>query len=345
MIQVSYQSYQLRFRHPFGVSGNTRTQTPSVFLKLSDGVFYGFGEACLPPYLGETVEATEQFFELCRPLLEAFDATVGANAFLKRIDALAPGRNAAKAAVDLALHDLLAKIAGQSYAEWKGLKQPAAAVTAFTIGIDSEEVVVKKLEEAADYSVLKIKAGTANDAALIKLIRRYTSKPLYVDVNQGWKDKKMALEMACLMADNNVLLLEQPMPVSMKEEMVWLSARSPVPTIADESVKRLKDLYDLNGAFGGVNIKLMKCTGLAEALAMIDYCRQTGLKVFLGCMAESSCATGAMAQLLAYADFVDLDAPQLYLNDPFAGVTYSGGKIHPPQGPGFGTTPVSLPAF
>ena len=175
----------------------------------------------------------------------------------------------------------------------------------------------QKINEASDFSILKIKAGTEYDKALISKIRTFTEKPLYVDVNQGWKNKEEALDMAEWMREQNVLLLEQPLPKEMNAEMEWLTERSPIPTIADESVKRLSDLEKLGGAFAGVNIKLMKCTGLREAMRMINYCKKNDLKIMLGCMAESSCGTTAMAHLASLADVIDLDAPLLYNNDPF----------------------------
>ena len=219
------------------------------------------------------------------------------------------------------------------------IQKPGAQSTSFTIGIDSEEKMAQKIEEAKAYSVLKIKAGTADDKALIKTVRQLTDKPLYVDVNQGWKTKEYALKMIEWMTDKNVVLIEQPLPKELKREMKWLSERSPIPTFADESVKRLKDLEELDGAFQGINIKLMKCTGLNEAHKMILHCKRNKLKILLGCMAESSCGTSAMAQLMALGDFVDLDAPQLYLNDPFEGLSYQAGKIYLNNFSGIGVEP------
>jgi L-Ala-D/L-Glu epimerase len=217
--------------------------------------------------------------------------------------------------------------------------------TSFTIGIDSEEKLVQKINEASDYQILKVKAGTDNDKALISFIRQHTSKPIYIDVNQGWTNKYEALEMANWLHDKNVIVLEQPMPKDMPEEMAWLTKHCPILTVADESVKRLSDLQTINGAFGGINLKLMKCTGLNEALKMIALCKQNGLKILLGCMAESSCGISAMAQLMAYADFIDLDSPQLYSNDPFTGLFYENGNIKLPNGNGIGTLPMEALTF
>jgi len=344
-MQLSYQPYTLQFKHPFGVSSNTRKETPSVFIKLEAGGKTGYGEACLPAYLGETVDGTIAFFEKARPLLQAISLPFSTADILNATDGLSAGNNAAKAAIDIALHDLAGKMSNKPFYETANIGKSLPMSTSFTIGIDSPDKIAQKISEAADFPVLKIKAGTPDDKALITLIRQFTAKPLYVDVNQGWTNKHMVLDMSHWMHEQDVILLEQPMPAAMKEEMAWVTAQSPVPTIADESVKRLKDLEHLNGTFAGVNIKLMKCTGLHEALKMIAYCRENHLKVLLGCMAESSCATSAMAQLMKLADYIDLDAPQLYNNDPFSGISYKHGKVWLNDLPGIGAEPLAGQLF
>jgi L-alanine-DL-glutamate epimerase-like enolase superfamily enzyme len=342
-MKCSYQSFSLEFKHPFGVSSNTRKETPTVFIRIEAGDQIGYGEACLPAYLGETVEGTLSFFDKVKPLLTALPNTFDLTQTLFQIDQSNMGCNAAKAAIDIALHDLKGKQEGKSIAALYNLEKPEPRHSSFTIGIDREEVLVQKLKEAEDFSILKIKAGTKKDKALIELIRRHSEKPLYVDVNQGWTDAAYVLDMIHWMKEQNVVLVEQPMPVQMKKEMAWVTERSPLPTVADESVKRLSDLEKLEGTFSGVNIKLMKCTGIAEALKMIKYCKAHGLATLLGCMAESSCATSAMAQLTGLADYIDLDAPLLYKNDPFEGVEYKHGKISTMSRPGTGAIPaVSL---
>ncbi len=342
---LDYVPYLLQFVHPFGVSSNTRKETLSIFIRLTTDDCTGYGEACLPAYLGESAEDTLAFFERAKPLLRALHAPLAVPDILQQTDRLLPGCNAAKAAIDIALNDLAGRLAKKTYYHLAGIGKSEAATTSFTIGIDTPDKLEQKIKEAADFSILKIKAGTPDDKQLIGLVRKYTDKPLYVDVNQGWTDKHHALEMIHWLKDRNVILVEQPMPKEMKTDMQWVTARSPLPTMADESVKRLADLQQLNGAFLGVNIKLMKCTGLNEALKMIEFCRKEGLKILLGCMAESSCGTSAMAQLMGFADYIDLDAPLLYKNDPFKGVDYRSGKVYLNDEPGIGVTLTAPPLF
>lgn len=335
-MDLSFSNYQLVFKHPFGVSSNTRRETTSIFIRLQAENLVGYGEACLPPYLGERPEETLAFIEKAAAFLKDFGPDRPAKFFLDALGQLSPGCHAAKAALDIAIHDLYGKLSGLPYGAMMGIDPPVMVPTSVTIGIDSEEKLATKIREAEAFKILKIKAGTKDDKELIRTIRRYTDKPLYVDVNQGWSDKNMVLDQLNWMAEQNVVLVEQPMPMHLVDEMRWVTERSPLPTIADESVKRLSDLENMNEAFTGINIKLMKSTGLREALKMIHYCKKNNIQVMLGCMAESSCATTAMAHLAGMADFVDLDAPLLYTNDPFEGLSYEDGFLLLPKENGMG---------
>lgn len=338
-MRLSYRPFELEFKHPFGVSSNTRTHTPTVFTKIEVHGFAGYGEACLPPYLGETTESTIAFLEKVQALLKRFLNPLQAPEILMEVDKLSEGNNAAKASVDIALNDLIGKIAGRPFYDIMGFNRPLPTPTACTIGISGEKETAQKIKEANDFSILKIKAGTENDKALVELIRKYTNKPIYIDVNQGWKDKYFVVDMLHWLKEQNVVLVEQPMPVDKTDDMAWVLQKSPLPLIADESIKRYKDLDKIKGCFSGINIKLMKSTGLIEAHRMINYARQNNLKVLLGCMAESSCGASAMAQLMSLGDHVDLDAPNLLKNDPFSGITYTNGKITLTDLPGIGAIP------
>jgi len=335
-MKVSIKPYSLEFKHPFGVSSNIRHNTISVFLKLEAGAYTGFGEACIPEYLGETLSDTLAFLEAAGKLLENADQLFDLTQTINAVDSLSEKNNAGKAAVDIALHDLKGKILNMPFYEMAGIGKSEPMTTSFTIGLDKESKLEQKIIEASDFSVLKIKAGTADDLRLIRLIRKFTSKPLYVDVNQGWRDRHHVINMISRMKEEGVILIEQPMPVKMQEEMEWVKERSSLPLIADESIKRLPDLDKVAEGFTGINIKLMKCTGLAEAMKMIAAAREKNMKILLGCMAESTCATAAMAQLMKLADYIDLDAPNLYKNDPFEGLTYRNGKVILNDQPGIG---------
>jgi len=194
----------------------------------------------------------------------------------------------------------------------------------------------EKVKEASDFKLLKIKLGSYNDREIIESICSVTDTPISVDVNQGWKNKEEALDMILWLNEKGVVFVEQPMPGEMKEETAWLTQNSPVPIIADEAVQRLEDVDKCAGVYSGINIKLMKCTGLREANKMIARAKEKQLKVMIGCMTETSCAISAAAQLSPRVDWADLDGNLLVSNDPFTGVQIVDGKITLNDAPGIG---------
>ena len=338
-MKLSYCPYSLEFKHPFGLAYGSRTKTDVVFIKLESDGFVGYGESSLPPYLGETHESVVSFLEKAKPFLAKQDLSYRHGKTTTEFHRLAENNNAAKAGLDIALHDLYAKSQDKKVWEYLNFEKPVAKNTSVTISIGDLNLIPQKIEEVKDFNILKIKLGNANDKETIETIRNYSNKPLVVDVNQGWKDKHFALEMINWLSDKNVLFVEQPMPKENIDDMAWVTERSPLPTMADESVKTLEDAKRVEGAFSGINLKLMKCTGLHEAKRIIDYCKEKKLKLNVGCMTESSCAISAAAQLTAYADWVDLDGPTLIKNNPFSGIEYKNGKVELNNGPGLGVLP------
>ena len=335
-MQLRFRPYTLELRHAFGIASNTRTSTPAMLVEVERDGVVGYGEAAMPPYLGETQETAAAF--LGRVNLAAFADPFRLEEILPAIDALAPGNGAAKAAVDLALHDWIGKQLNAPWHRIWGLDPARAPATSFTIGIDTPEVVRQKTREAAGYRMLKVKLGRdeATDRTLIETIRSVTDTPLCVDANQGWADREAALRQIEWLALRGVVFIEQPLPKDRLDDSAWLRERSPLPLIADESLQRLKDVPRLAGAFHGINIKLMKCTGLREAHRMVTLARGLGLKVMLGCMTETSCAISAAAQLSPLVDWADLDGALLIRNDPFTGAALRDGRIVPTDAPGLG---------
>ena len=333
-MHLRYHPYTLELQHPFTVATHSRATTPVVLVELEQDGITGYGEASMPPYLGESHESAAAF--LSKIDLHKYPDCTHIDEVLSDVDRLAPGNHAAKASIDIALHDWLGKQWGKSWHRiWK-LDASKAPLTSFTIGIDSATVIRQKVEEAGRYKILKVKLGKDNDREIIDTIREVTDKPIRVDVNQGWRDKGHALSMIQWLATRNVELVEQPMPKEMFVEHAWLRERSPLPILADESVQRIGDVRKAVGAYDGINIKLMKCTGMAEAYTMIHFAKENGLKVMLGCMTETSCAISAAAQLSPLADYVDLDGALLIKNDPFVGATIEDGRVIIPEGPGIG---------
>lgn len=329
-----YQPYSLELKHVFTVASNSRTSTPVVLVALAFEDYIGFGEASMPPYLGESHESVLSFLE--KVDLSAFDSPFLTEDILTYVDLIKTGNTAAKASIDIALHDLLGKIMGQPWYRIWGYNPDNTPNTSFTIGIDEPDVVRRKVAEAAPYKLLKVKLGLDSDRRMINTIRELTDTPICVDVNQGWKNKERALEMAHWLAEQGVVFIEQPMPKEQVDDNAWLTERSPIPTIADEAIQRLIDVHLAKDVYSGINIKLMKCTGLREAKRMVELAKSLELKVMIGCMTETSCAISAAAQLAPVVDWADLDGSLLISNDLYEGMWIEDGKIRLPKRPGIG---------
>ena len=222
------------------------------------------------------------------------------------------------------------------YKIW-GLDKSKAPSTTYTIGIDTAETVKEKTNEVAGkFNILKVKLGRDNDKEMITSIREVSSLPIAVDANQGWKDKQYAIDMIHWLHNRGVVMIEQPMPKSQLDDIAWLTEQSPLPIFADESIQRLSDVMAMKGVFSGINIKLMKCTGMREAWKMVTLARALNMKVMIGCMTETSCAVSAAAQLSPAVDFADLDGNLLISNDRFTGMQVINGKITLNDLPGIG---------
>ncbi|HLG35467.1 MAG TPA: dipeptide epimerase [Bacteroidia bacterium] len=338
MFNLQFYPFELKFRHPFALAAGRREHTSVVFVELKFQNHTGFGEAALPDYLPETQESVMSF--LSHVQLKQFDDVMDADKILDYILSFSPKNYPAMAALDMALHDLKGKILNTPcYRIWN-LDKNDCPETTYTIGMDSPEMILKKLDEAKDFNLLKVKLGGANDKEIINTIRSVTDKAICVDANQGWKEKEYALEMIHWLGERGTVFVEQPLDKNKPQDAQWLKAKSPLPVIADEAVQTVADIERIKDAYHGINIKLMKCGGLREAMKMIRRAGELNLKVMFGCMSESSCGVSAAAQFAPLADWTDLDGPLLITNDPFGGITYSNGKIILNDLPGIGVEKV-----
>jgi L-alanine-DL-glutamate epimerase-like enolase superfamily enzyme len=333
-MKLSFRPYDLQLKHTFTVSGFSRNTTPVVLTEIEYEGYTGYGEASMPPYLGESQESVMKF--LAQVDLTQFRDPFLLEDILRYVDGIEEENRAAKASVDIALHDLLGKLVGQPLYRLWGLNPDHTPLTSFTIGIDSPEVVRVKTEEASRFRILKVKLGGGNDREMINTIRSVTDVPLYVDVNQGWKDKTEALEKIHWLKEQGIEFVEQPMPKEQVEDMAWLTARSPLPLMADEAFQRIGDVASFKDIYSGINIKLMKSTGLREAHRTITVARAMDMKVMIGCMTETSCAVSAAAQLSPLVDWADLDGNLLISNDLYEGVEVVDGKVTLNDLPGIG---------
>ncbi len=337
-MKLSFKPYSLELRHAFTLATSSRTTTPVMLTEIEYDGIIGYGEASMPPYLGESQDSAAKF--LAKVDLSQFDSPFELEKILDYVDSIAPGNPAAKASVDIALHDIVGKLLNQPWYNIWGFDKTKTPNTSFTIGIDTPEVVRQKVKEAAEYKILKIKLGRDTDKEMVETIRSVTDVPLCVDVNQGWKDKHFALDMIHWLKTQNTVFIEQAMPKENIDDNAWLTENSPLPTIGDEAVQRLPDVMKAHGVYSGINIKLMKSTGMREAYKMLILARALGMKVMLGCMTETSCAISAASHLSPMVDWADLDGALLIRNDIYDGTKVINGKVTLFDKPGIGITKI-----
>lgn len=333
-MQAIHIAFNLELKHPFAISGFSRTSTPLLLLKLTYEGIDGYGEASMVPYLGESYASAETF--LNKVDWNRFTAPFDFQEIIDYLDSIDRSNPAVKAAIEIALNDINGKILQKPCYEIYQADPAKMPLTSYTIGIAPPEVIKEKVADAKGFKVLKVKLGTPNDRELIKTIRSVSDLPLYADANQGWTDRKQAIELIYWLHDQGVVVIEQPMDKKDREGNAWITGRSPVPILADEAAQRLSDIDGLKGAYHGINVKLMKSGGMYEAYQMILKARSYGMKVMIGCMSETSAATLAGLALAPLCDWADLDGPFLTKNNPFDTPKMENGRYILEDLPGLG---------
>ncbi|HEY9784277.1 MAG TPA: dipeptide epimerase, partial [Candidatus Obscuribacterales bacterium] len=323
-IALSFQPLSLTTTHPFGISYGTSEKTHNVLVKLDFEGLTGLGEAAPAEYHNESEHTVQAVLETWQKQDILGDDPFAIAEVMRRLDKSIAGNNAAKAAVEMALHDLCGKIASTPTFKMLGLSNLPAPITDFTIGIDSVEMIEKKTREALDAGynkVLKVKQGTSYDREIIKRVRKVAPNvALRVDANGAWTPKQ-AIEMSHFLAEHGVQFIEQPLPKHAHvDDFRFVREHSHIPIYADESVCRSNDVARLAGAIDGVVVKLAKTGGLLEALKVIHTARAHSMQIMFGCMIESSLGVTAAAQLASLVDHLDLDGALLLADDPYLGV-------------------------
>ena len=322
----------LHLKHPFKIARRSTDAHRQVISVEIDG---GIGETAPARFYGETVETVSVALET---IASAFPDTLDAiHDVMAAVETVIGGNYAAKSAIDMALHDRLGKKLGVPLYQLWGLNPRKTPCTAFTIGLDAPEVMAEKVRNAETYPILKVKLGTPRDIEIIETLRGVTDKPIYVDANTAWTPKEAVRKIRELVR-YDVELVEQPTKPEDLAGLKFVRDNSELPIIADESVKRARDIPALAECVDGINIKLVKCGGLLEAHKMIHVARAHGLRVMIGCMIESSLGITAAAHLTPLVDYADLDGNLLITNDPYTGVTLANGKLILPERPGIGVT-------
>ena len=338
-MKLSHQTIELKPTHPFVIARGGYAHHRNVIVRLTDDDgLEGFGEAAPNRYYGESVATVIAALGQFKPIIERADP-MALESTEAHLDRVLRGNASAKSAVSSALHDLVGKRLGLPVFRIWGLDASAAPQSSFTIAIAESHELERRVAEAREYPILKIKLGTDRDMEIVRIVRNAApEKRLRVDANAAWTAKH-AVRMSDFLAEQGVEMLEQPVAANDIEGLRFVRKRSKLPIFADESCLVATDIAKLAGAVDGINIKLAKCGSLREALRMVHTARALDMQVMAGCMIETSLGISAIAQVSPLLDFADFDGAALLSSDPFRGTSIDGGAIRLSDGPGLGVTP------
>lgn len=324
-LHLTHEVLHLGLRDPFRIARSDHDAghaVTTVIVELRDDRYpgvVGIGEGYPDRFYGDTVDTMAAVFPLLLDAAGEPEPTRdGLGATGERMAAAIAHHGGAKCAIDIALHDLVGKVTGQSMADLLDLHAPIPP-TDFTLGLDEPAVVAERAIRAAKFPALKIKCGGPADVATLEAVRAVYAGPLRVDANTGWQPDT-AVDLLPVLERLGVELIEQPFPAPRLDQLRWLQERSSLPIVADESAVTIEDLDGLVGVVAGVNVKLAKCGGIGPARAMLTRARELGFRTFLGCMEETSVGIAASAAVASLADWIDLDGNLLLAADPFSGL-------------------------
>jgi L-alanine-DL-glutamate epimerase-like enolase superfamily enzyme len=332
-MKLDFLPYDLKLNHTWAiarsaVTGGGSDRASVVLVRLADDSTTGLGEAPTSQRYSQSATFIQDFLKRVDADKLSFRDIPGSMAYM---DKLAPNHSSAKCALNVALVDGAARLAGQPVYDFLGLGfTENKHLTSYSIGIDTPEMVARKVAEAAAYPILKLKIGSPGDRENLAALRQVDPKrTVRVDANEGWATKEEALrQLEWLARDSHIEFVEQPMPASTPPpELAWLKSRSPLPLFADESCQTARDISNCAECYHGVNVKLIKTAGITGAYETLQAARRAGLKTMLGCMIETSVLITAAAHLAEISDHLDLDGNLLISNDPFAGASAHRGAI------------------
>ena len=323
-LSLSHEVLRLKLRDPFRIARLTHETgmgVTTMVVELRDDRFpglVGLGEGYPDRFYGDSVETMVAIFPALLDAIDGFEPTAdGVRAASAKLQDVIRWNGGAKCAVDTAMHDLAAKVAGVPVHRLLGLSADIPP-TDFTLGLDEPRVVAERAQRAGAFPALKIKCGGPKDIATLEAVREVYDKPIRVDANTGWTPE-IARQLLPALVDLGVELIEQPFPATRFDWLRELQAGSPLPIVADESCVTIEDLDALVGVTSGVNVKLAKCGGPGPAALMLARAKEMGFRTFLGCMEETSVAIAASAAVASLADWADLDGSLLLADEPFTG--------------------------
>ena len=327
-MKLKYQTYELKLKDPFTISRGSLESKRIIYVEIDEGI----GEVSPSSYYGETEGTVKAALDILKDELK--DDPLEIEAILEKVNGKIGGNFSAKAGIDLALHDLIGKKLSLPVHKLLGIKKKEI-VTSYTIGLDSIKRMQEKVKEAKGFLVYKVKVGVENDLKIVEAIREVTDAKIRLDANCGWSTKE-ALKKLKVLERFDIELIEQPIPPGNLEDLRIIRESTQIPVFVDEWMMTSKDIPQYRGVVDGINIKLMKCGGIREALKMIHTARACDLKIMIGCMVESSVGISAGTQIAPLVDYVDLDGNLLVSNDPYSGLKLKNGKWILSDSPGLG---------
>ena len=338
-MKFSFETYRIECTHPFGISRSSHSFYDIVFIYLEHNGLIGRGEAAPSNRYNES---TERILSVLNRGITVPDNMDDIHEFFNHFSSQCESIKALEVAFSMATLDLWCQIEGKPLYEYFNADPKSAPQTSFTISIGDMDLLPQKIAEAKPYDILKVKLGTSlsNDKSIIEQIRLETDKIIRVDANEGW-DLDTGLLMSFWLADNNVEFIEQPFKSTNLSDTAKLKSKSPLPIIADENSVNSFDILKIENVFDGINIKLMKCGTLFEAIKMVKMARERDMQIMLGCMIESSVAITAAAHISPLVDYADLDGNLLISNDPYKGVVVENGRLTLPSSNGLGISLVN----
>ena len=338
-MRLTHECLELETTYEFRIAVGGRRRHANTLVRIEHGGLTGLGEAAPSHYYGESPALVEAALAEWAPHLG--DDPFALEAIERRLEGVLRFHRAARAAIDMALHDWIGKRLGLPVWKLLGLDPATTPPSCVTLGLASPEEMERKLETLIDFPILKVKLGGPGDVDNLRRIRRRYSGSIRVDANTAWNASD-AVRVLRAIEPLEIELCEQPVPREDLEGLRWVRERSPIPVFADESVHSAQDIANLAGRVDGVNLKIMKSGGIREMLRTLHAARAHGLKVMLGSMVESSLALSAAAQLAPLADYLDLDGHWLLARDPFDGAPEERGRIVLSDRPGLGVVPADL---
>jgi L-alanine-DL-glutamate epimerase-like enolase superfamily enzyme len=334
-MRMTLHRLSLPLAHEFAISRATIATQPTLIVELEHDGLHGYGEVTENPYYGHTFASMTASLDKVSDRLDDY-ANESPSTLWPRMSRLIGGDTFALSALDMAAHDLRGRI--QNIPTWQdwGLNWNTVPESSYTIGIDSIDTMVAKLNEQPNWNTYKIKLGTPQDIDIVSALRQHSDAVFRVDANCGWTADETIVNSKSL-AELGVEFIEQPLPISAAlEDKARVFSESALPIIADEDCQIQADIHRCSGLFHGVNVKICKCGGLSPALTMLREAHDLGMTTMVGCMIESSIGISGAAQLLPLLDYADLDGAVLLKDDPAQGVTVINGEVILAQQPGCG---------